>query len=56
MDLVDEVDIDVFLREAADAVDDQQKLNEFIREKATIAIERFLVRFLCMSSLERPPC
>ena len=46
LNLVDEVDIDEFLREAAEAVDDQQKLNEFIREKSTVAIERFLVR-LC---------
>ena len=40
---MDEVDIDEFLKEAAMAIDDAEKLSEFIREKATIAIERFLV-------------
>jgi hypothetical protein len=30
------------LKEASDAVDDPEKLSEFIKEKATIAIERFL--------------
>lgn len=40
--LMDEVDIDEFLREASDAIEDEEKLNEFIREKATIAIERFI--------------
>jgi hypothetical protein len=39
---VDEVDIDEFLKEASDAVEDPEKLSEFIKEKATIAIERFL--------------
>ena len=43
MNLMDEVDIDEFLKEAAMAIDDAEKLSEFIREKATIAIERFLV-------------
>jgi hypothetical protein len=36
---VDEVDIDEFLKEASDAVEDPEKLSEFIKEKATIAIE-----------------
>ncbi|KAL7560709.1 hypothetical protein ACA910_021439 [Epithemia clementina (nom. ined.)] len=40
--LMDEVDLDEFLREASEAMEDEEKLNEFIREKATIAIERFL--------------
>ena len=40
--LMDEVDLDEFLREASEAMEDEVKLNEFIREKATIAIERFL--------------
>lgn len=49
---MDEVDIDAFLREASEAVDDAQKLSEFIREKATIAIERFLVSFPMIVSIE----
>jgi hypothetical protein len=40
---MDEVDLDEFLKEAADAIEDADKLSEFIREKAIIAIERFLV-------------
>jgi hypothetical protein len=40
---MDEVDLDEFLREASEAVDDPEKLLQFIREKATVAIERFLV-------------
>eukprot|EP00977_Amphora_coffeiformis_P027490 scaffold34615_cov180-Amphora_coffeaeformis.AAC.12 len=39
---MDEVDLDEFLREASDAVDDPEKLTHFIREKATIAVQRFL--------------
>jgi len=42
LNLVDEVDIDEFLKEASDAVENPEKLSEFIKEKATIAIERFL--------------
>eukprot|EP00934_Nitzschia_sp_Nitz4_P008332 Nitzschia sp. Nitz4//scaffold43_size134323//59252//64701//NITZ4_003299-RA/size134323-processed-gene-0.11-mRNA-1//1//CDS//3329551948//8322//frame0 len=42
LNLVDEVDIDQFLKEASEAVDDPGKTSEFIREKATVAIERFL--------------
>lgn len=41
---MDEVNLDEFLREAASAIDNPDKLAEYIREKATIAIERFLVR------------
>ena len=44
LNLMDEVDLDEFLKEAADAIDDAEKLSEFIREKAIIAIEGFLVR------------
>lgn len=44
LNLVDEVDVDEFLKEASEAVEDPEKLSEFIREKSTIAIERFLVR------------
>jgi hypothetical protein len=40
---MDEVDLDEFLREASDAIDDPEKLTQFIREKVTVAIERFLV-------------
>ena len=43
LNLVDEVDIDEFLKEASEAVENPEKLSEFIREKSTIAIERFLV-------------
>jgi hypothetical protein len=46
---MDEVDLDEFLKEAADAIEDADKLSEFIREKTIIAIERFLVSlvFVC---------
>lgn len=40
---MDEVDLDQFLKEASDALDDSELLTQFIRDKATIAIERFLV-------------
>ena len=43
LNLVDEVDLDEFLKEASDAIEDAEKLSDFIREKATVAIERFLV-------------
>ena len=39
---MDEVDLDEFLREASYAMDDPEKLTHFIREKATIAVQRFL--------------
>lgn len=39
---MDEVDLDEFLKEASDAMDDPDKLTQFIREKATIAVQRFL--------------
>jgi chemotaxis regulatin CheY-phosphate phosphatase CheZ len=41
--LMDEVKLDKFLKEASEAIDDADKLAEFIREKAATAIERFLV-------------
>ena len=41
---MDEVNVDEFLREAARVIDDPDKLALYLREKATIAIERFLVR------------
>jgi hypothetical protein len=44
LNLMDEVDLDEFLKEASDALDDPEHLSNFIREKVTIAIERFLVR------------
>jgi hypothetical protein len=40
---VDEVNIDDFVKEASIALEDEEQLREFIKEKATIAIERFLV-------------
>lgn len=43
---MDEVDLDEFLKEASDAFDDPDLLAQFIREKATIAVERFLVSAL----------
>jgi hypothetical protein len=39
---VDEVDFDQFLKEASDAMDDAEAISQFLREKATLAIERFL--------------
>jgi hypothetical protein len=41
---MDEVDVDEFLKEASEAIDDPETLAQFLREKATIAVERFLVR------------
>jgi hypothetical protein len=41
---MDEVNLDEFLKEASAAIDDQESLAQFFREKVTIAIERFLVR------------
>jgi len=40
---MDEVDLDKFLKEAAQAMDESDDISQFFREKATIAIERFLV-------------
>jgi hypothetical protein len=44
LNLMDEVDLDEFVKEASDAIEDSEKLSQFVREKATICIERFLVR------------
>ena len=41
--LMDEVELESFLKEASEAIDDAGKLAEFIRDKATMAIERFVV-------------
>ena len=42
LQLMDEVNLDEFLKEASEAIDDPDKLAQFVREKATIAVERFL--------------
>lgn len=41
---MDEINIDEFVQEASGVIDDPEKLSGYIREKATIGIERFLVR------------
>jgi hypothetical protein len=43
LNLMDEVNIDEFLRESASVIDDPDKLAQYLRDKATVAIERFLV-------------
>lgn len=43
LNLMDEVDIEEILKEASEAMDDPDGLAAFFKEKATIAIERFLV-------------
>lgn len=43
LNLIDEVDLEEVLKEAADAIEDADRLTDFIREKSTVAIERFLV-------------
>ena len=43
LNLVDEVDLNEFLKETSEAIDNPETLTNFLREKATIAIERFLV-------------
>lgn len=52
MNLIDEVDLEEFLKEAADAIEDVDRLTGFVREKATIAIERFLVSLFFHSFVE----
>ena len=42
LNLVDELNVDEFVKEASSALDDEGKLREFIKEKATIMVERFL--------------
>lgn len=43
---MDEINIDEFVQEASEVIDDADRLSKYIREKATIGIERFLVSFL----------
>jgi hypothetical protein len=45
---MDEVDVDQFIREASAAIDDPDTLSQFLREKVTIAIERFLNYCTCL--------
>jgi chemotaxis regulatin CheY-phosphate phosphatase CheZ len=45
LNLMDEVDLDELLKEASEAIDDADRLSDFIREKSTIAVERFLVSY-----------
>jgi hypothetical protein len=55
---MDEVNLDEFLKEASAAIDDQETLSLFFREKVTIAIERFLVRdalVIALLSFGPPP-
>jgi hypothetical protein len=40
--LIDEVNLDEFLKEASGAIVDSDRFTDFVREKATVAIERFL--------------
>jgi hypothetical protein len=49
---MDEVDLDALLKEASEAMDDTDAFSQFLREKATVAIERFLVRF-CLERICR---
>ena len=42
LNLVDEVDVDEFVKEASVALEDDNLLRQFIREKATIMVERLL--------------
>ncbi|KAL3918254.1 MAG: hypothetical protein SGILL_004325, partial [Bacillariaceae sp.] len=42
LNLVDEINIDEFIKEASVALEDEALLRDFIKEKAKIAIERFL--------------
>ena len=41
---MDDINIDAFVMEAAVALEDEGMLRKFIMEKATIMVERFLVR------------
>ena len=42
LNLMDEVDLEQFLKEASRAIDDPDALTAFLKEKSTVAIERFL--------------
>jgi len=50
LNLVDGINVDEFVKEASIALEDEGMLREFIKEKATIAVERFLVRISRVSS------
>lgn len=43
LNLIDEVDLEQLLKDASKAMDESDDFSQFLREKATIAIERFLV-------------
>jgi hypothetical protein len=45
LNLTDEADLEEFLKEASDAIDDAGRLSHFIREKSKIAMKRFLVSY-----------
>jgi len=40
--LVDDINVDEFIKEASIALEDEGMLRDFIKEKATVAVERFL--------------
>ena len=42
LNLVDDINVAEFVKEASIALEDEEMLREFIKEKATIAVERFL--------------
>ena len=44
LNLVDDIDVDAFVKEASVSLEDEKLLRKFIKEKATIMVERFLVR------------
>jgi hypothetical protein len=56
LNLIDEVDLEEFLKEAADVIEDADRLTGFVREKATVAIERFLVSGASSSSASVGSC
>ncbi len=59
LNLVDELNVDEFVKEASSALDDEDKFRAFIKEKATILVERFLVRFVlfeCILYHAQMPC
>jgi hypothetical protein len=43
LNLVDEVDLDKTLKEAAEAIVDSDRFAVFLREKSVVAIDKFLV-------------
>lgn len=42
LNLVDDINVDQFVKEASLALEDEDMLRDFIKEKATTAVERFL--------------